>query len=272
MTAQVTGKSISLVGDAILIGGVIAAPFTLGTSLLLSLIGGAVTCSGGATVTVAGITDWALSKKKVKKIQKIFEEDNKLTREIQEKWDEIFAKCIAIQENYTSISVQEIFEVLLVCCVEILPGKKETKKETKEAVIVETAAHVWDVVGGFGGGAISLVGQGRVIGGIVLTALVIRFAHEGCKASTHCSQMAGISSKIAFAANVFQFATGVTMATTIPITAFMTIADVVLLAYYSYQVHKRPDNSAGKELIRKREELEEGMNRMIQMNDFLLSL
>ena len=44
---QVTGNSVSLVGGGLLVGGFIAAPFTLGASLILSGVGTGVCAVGG---------------------------------------------------------------------------------------------------------------------------------------------------------------------------------------------------------------------------------
>ena len=43
-----------MVGDGLVIGGVVAAPFTLGFSLIATAVGGAICAVGGATSAGAG--------------------------------------------------------------------------------------------------------------------------------------------------------------------------------------------------------------------------
>ena len=86
---QATGNSVSLVGDGLLVGGLIAAPFTLGVSLIISAVGGGVCAIGGATSAGAGLVELAISKKKVAEIQDVIDEDNKRSKKLKEKWDKI---------------------------------------------------------------------------------------------------------------------------------------------------------------------------------------
>ena len=79
-----------IVGDGLLVVGLVAAPFTLGVSLIISLVGGGVCAVGGATAAGAGIIEYFISKKKVAGIQEVIEEDNKLAKEIQVLWESIF--------------------------------------------------------------------------------------------------------------------------------------------------------------------------------------
>ena len=170
-------------------------------------------------------------------------------------------------------SPEDVFAVLLVCCVQIT-----TDKELQEAVkekgrralesVKETGSHALDIVSGLGSGACSLQAGGQAIGGAVLTALIVKFAPKGSRAVTHCSKMAGISSKIVTASKLFRVATGVTPLS-IVFTAVGGIIDVASLIYSSYQIHKRSDSSAGKELIKKRNELWEARDQLIKMKDCL---
>ena len=214
---QATGNSVSLVGDGLLVGGLIAAPFTLGVSLIISTVGGGVCAIGGATSAGAGLVELAISKKKVAEIQDVIDEDNKRSKKLKEKWDKITAKCDSVAKKFPQMkySPEDVFAVLLVCCVQIT-----TDKELQEAVkekgrralesVKETGSHALDIVSGLGSGACSLQAGGQAIGSAVLTALIVKFAPKGSRAVTHCSKMAGISSKIVTASKLFRVATGVT--------------------------------------------------------------
>lgn len=59
---SVTYSSVGIVGGGLIIAGIIAAPFTFGGSLALSVAGGAATVSSG----VAGVTHNIVKEKKVK--------------------------------------------------------------------------------------------------------------------------------------------------------------------------------------------------------------
>ena len=125
-------------------GGLVAAPFTLGVSLIISAVGGGVCAVGGATVAGAGITEYFISKKKVAGIQEVIEEDNKLAKEIQVLWESIFSKCDATRKKHSSLnySTEEVFQILLVCCTEIIPGKWASERCRRICKTNEKKEHV----------------------------------------------------------------------------------------------------------------------------------
>ena len=241
-------------------GGLIAAPFTLGISLIVTAVGGGICAVGGATSAGAGLAELAISKKKVAEIQGDIDKDNERSKEVQKVWASIITKCEEVSKRYNKYSMEDVVGVLLVCSLKEKAGN-----------ILEKGSHAFDVVAGLGSGAWSIQTGGQAIGGAVLTALVIRFAPKGAKAVTHCARMAGISNKVVTAAKIFRVATGVSPLS-IAFTIFGTGLDIASLIYSSYQIHKRTDSSAGKELIKRRNELQEGKERLEHMRDCLHGL
>ena len=136
---------------------------------------------------------------------------------------------------------------------------------------VEAGLHVYDFGSGFGSGIWSIQTGAQAIAGTVLTALIVRCAPKGAKAVTHCCRIGGVSSKIVTAAKVFRFATGVSP-WTIGFAAGGVVIDAASLIYSLYQIFKRPDSNAGKELIKRRNELQEGESQMKSMSDCLSEL
>ena len=223
-------------------GGLVAAPLTLGVSLI-SAVGGGVCAVGGATAAGA---EYFISKKKVAGIQEVFEEDNKLAKEIQVLWESIFSKCDYTRKKHSSLkySTEEVFQILLVCCTEIIPGKWASERCRR----------------------ICKIDEKKVRG---ITATKQRGAHAFDV--VHCEKMVGVSAKIVKAAKLLRFATGVSPLSVIGCGLGFGI-DIASLAFCSYQIHKRSDSSAGKELIKKQEELEKGKQQLIQIKDCLSDL
>ena len=73
------------------------------------------------------------------------------------------------------------------------------------------------------------------------------------------------------AAKIFRIATGVGRFTVV-FTAVGGILDSIFLAYNSYKIHKRSDNSAAKEVRKKLEELGDGRNQLLQLKECLGNL
>ena len=65
------GCATSIVGGAMIVGGIFAAPFTLGASVGLTVAGTAVVATGAITTTVAKTGDFILGAFNLKKTNKI---------------------------------------------------------------------------------------------------------------------------------------------------------------------------------------------------------
>ncbi|XP_056334840.1 apolipoprotein L1 isoform X2 [Danio aesculapii] len=72
--AQITGGSTSAVGGVATITGLILAPFTMGTSLIVTAVGLGVAMAGGLTSASAGITSTVNNSLDRKKVERIVED------------------------------------------------------------------------------------------------------------------------------------------------------------------------------------------------------
>ena len=128
---------MSLVGDGLVIGGVVAAPFTLGISLIAAAVGGTVCAVGGATSAAAGLVELYISKKKVSEIQEAVEKDNKYCKEIKNMWENIVGTCRAISKKHSatsSYSLEDVLSVLLVCCIKKISTRILSKADMQSIV------------------------------------------------------------------------------------------------------------------------------------------
>ena len=74
IVGAISGYAISIVGGAIIVGGIVAAPFTLGASVGLTVAGTAATTAGVATTTIANGADLVLGKFALKKSNRMVDE------------------------------------------------------------------------------------------------------------------------------------------------------------------------------------------------------
>uniref|UniRef100_A0A4W3JIR6 Uncharacterized protein n=1 Tax=Callorhinchus milii TaxID=7868 RepID=A0A4W3JIR6_CALMI len=82
--ASVAGSSASAVGGILTAAGIIAAPFTSGTSLVLSGVGAGVGIAGSATNLTAGVTETVARSNKQQRVDEILEEYNKGCKEMSQ--------------------------------------------------------------------------------------------------------------------------------------------------------------------------------------------
>ncbi|GCC17911.1 hypothetical protein chiPu_0020686 [Chiloscyllium punctatum] len=82
--ANITGYSVTASGGIISLAGIIAAPFTLGTSLVLLAVGASISGAGTASNLTADIVEHATHSKKLKKAKEIIQEcDKKITEYLE---------------------------------------------------------------------------------------------------------------------------------------------------------------------------------------------
>ena len=96
--ATVGGCATSMVGGAMIIGGIAAAPFTFGASIGLTAAGTAVTAAGSITTTVAKTGDFFLGASDLKKTNKMVDEflgHYKAAKEAYEKVNQICQELTA---------------------------------------------------------------------------------------------------------------------------------------------------------------------------------
>lgn len=88
--AKVSGSSASIGGFVMLATGFGLAPVTLGTSLILSAVGGAICAGGGATVAGSSIVQTKIFKTKLATAQEIIDADRKAQEPVQELLDDLY--------------------------------------------------------------------------------------------------------------------------------------------------------------------------------------
>ena len=100
--SRIVGSTVSAVGSGAVIAGFALAPFTLGGSLSVSLLGLGASALGGATTAGASIVDTFIEKSNIKDIQKQLDDDNLQVEVIEQ-----MAKDIqeAIETTQASIQV-----------------------------------------------------------------------------------------------------------------------------------------------------------------------
>ena len=88
--AKVSGSSASIGGFVMLATGFGLAPVTLGTSLILSAVGGAICAGGGATVAGSSIVQTKIFKTKLAAAQEIIDADRKAQEPVQELLNDLY--------------------------------------------------------------------------------------------------------------------------------------------------------------------------------------
>ena len=83
--AKVGGTATNIVGASLIVGGIVAAPFTLGGSLLAT--GAGLGCVGAGTTTsvVASVVEWKHAKKSAKAIQELLAKDTQYVNDMIKK-------------------------------------------------------------------------------------------------------------------------------------------------------------------------------------------
>jgi len=91
--ATIAGSSTSLVGGALIIGGLLGAPFTFGASLGFTVTGAVLAGAGGMTTAGAKVFDYVQANKGNKKVKKMVEEVETLCNEAQSQYEELQRCC-----------------------------------------------------------------------------------------------------------------------------------------------------------------------------------
>ena len=87
--ATLVGASASIVGGGLAIAGGVSAFFTFGASLGLTVVGGAISGVGGATLLGTEITNGVLRSGKFKEVERAVEKDKDATSELVEKLEKL---------------------------------------------------------------------------------------------------------------------------------------------------------------------------------------
>jgi len=91
--ATIAGSSTSLLGGALIVGGILGAPFTFGASLGITVTGAVLAGAGGATTAGAKVFDHVQAKKGNTKVKKLIEEVESLCKEAQSEYERLQQLC-----------------------------------------------------------------------------------------------------------------------------------------------------------------------------------
>ncbi|XP_067834599.1 apolipoprotein L3-like isoform X2 [Heptranchias perlo] len=92
--ANVTGSSAGAVGGILTLGRIIAAPFTAGTSLVLTAVGACISGAGAVTNFTADISEYVNRSKKQKRVDEIMKQYKSDRKEMSERLKDT---CNALQ-------------------------------------------------------------------------------------------------------------------------------------------------------------------------------
>ncbi|XP_029931911.1 uncharacterized protein LOC115376467 [Myripristis murdjan] len=122
VTASVGGGVASVAGSVTTITGLILAPFTMGTSLIVTAVGIGVATAGGVTSASANITDTVHSKTDRKKVEKMIQDYQEEINDIKEcleflqegmetleEWD-FEAYCESISKKHLNQNVKHVMK------------------------------------------------------------------------------------------------------------------------------------------------------------------
>ena len=91
--ATVAGTTAGIVGGGLMIGGIIAAPFTFGASLGLTVVGATIGVAGGVTAAGAKIFDYKQSANNNDAVKRFLNTVESLCREAQDQYNELKKCC-----------------------------------------------------------------------------------------------------------------------------------------------------------------------------------
>ena len=85
--STVTGASMGTTGGILSVAGLIAAPFTFGAGIVVSLVGAGIGGAGGLVMSGSKVVDIILEKLGLKEVQETIEDDRKACSELQKQLD-----------------------------------------------------------------------------------------------------------------------------------------------------------------------------------------
>lgn len=109
LTASVGGGMAGVAGSVTTITGLILAPFTAGTSLIVTAVGIGVATAGGLTSASANITDTVHSKTDRKKVENMIHEYQEEMKDIKECLAFLQVRRSAAQCGLVAFSAQILY-------------------------------------------------------------------------------------------------------------------------------------------------------------------
>ena len=104
--ATIGGCATSMAGGAMIVGGIVAAPFTLGASIGLTATGTAVALAGGATTTTAKSADFILGVSNLKKANKMKNEFLGHYKAAKDAYETVNQVCQELSDMFPSIGTE----------------------------------------------------------------------------------------------------------------------------------------------------------------------
>ena len=87
--STITGASMGTVGGILSVAGLITAPFTFGSGIVVSLVGAGIGGAGGLVMSGSKVVDIILEKLGLKEVQETIEDDRKACSELQKQLDDL---------------------------------------------------------------------------------------------------------------------------------------------------------------------------------------
>ena len=85
--STLTGASMGTIGGTLLVAGLVAAPFTLGSGIVVSLVGAGIGGAGGLVMSGSKVADIILEQLGLKEVQAAIEDDREACSELQKQLD-----------------------------------------------------------------------------------------------------------------------------------------------------------------------------------------
>ena len=81
--STITGASMGTIGGILSVAGLIAAPFTFGAGIVVSLVGAGIGGAGGLVMSGSKVVEIILEKLRLKEVQAVIEDDREACSELQ---------------------------------------------------------------------------------------------------------------------------------------------------------------------------------------------
>ncbi|XP_029431057.1 apolipoprotein L3-like isoform X2 [Rhinatrema bivittatum] len=113
--ASITGSAVSAAGGITTIVGLILAPFTFGTSLIVTGVGLGVAAAGGVTSATATISDTVKDKVGRKKVEELLQQYEKIMKDIDKclKGIQQLVERIRNDENFSKFTLHDLEPVMI---------------------------------------------------------------------------------------------------------------------------------------------------------------
>ena len=217
--ATIAGSSTSLLGGALIVGGIIGAPFTFGATLGFTVTGAMLAGAGGATTAGAKIFDYIQANKGNTRVKNLIEEVELLCKEAQSEYNELQQLCeklgnsalevcpalhaktreerIALGWNIFSL-FRHSSSALTTTAISSGVGNKVALAFIHMVSVSMSGGETTAVMASFTAltAAVKTVGTVLVVGGIILDAVTVGYAAHRLINDKKCPTSEGIAKQI----------------------------------------------------------------------------